>query len=129
MNQQHQQQNGSTNMMMKPKLAPFTAPMPHFENQAFNPFFSNIRQNMELSHGPIRERFPIRLAKGYEANAIGLVKSQATLKPSPRCLPGISHVDDEGFFVGPKWLRTTLMPDTGAQQLAEMYEASMIAYG
>lgn len=114
---------------MRPKLAPFTAPMPHFENQAFNPFFSNIRQNMELSHGPIRERFPIRLAKDYEANDAGLVKSYTTSKPSPRCLPGISHVDDAGFFVGPKWLRTTVMPETGAQQLAEMYEASIIPYG
>lgn len=118
----------STNTM-RPKLAPFTAPMPHFENQAFNPFFSNIRQNMELSHGPIRERFPIRLAKDYEANDAGLVRSSATSKPSPRCLPGISYVDDAGFFVGPKWLRTTVMPETGAQQLAEMYEASIIPYG
>lgn len=30
----------------------------HFANQAFNPFFSN-RQNMKLSHGSIKERFPV----------------------------------------------------------------------
>ena len=78
--------------MATPSLGPFTAPMPHFENQAFNPFFSNIRQNMELSHGPIRERFPIRLP--------------------------IQHPDPKD---GPEWLRNTL-GEQGAQYLAETYE-------
>jgi protein-tyrosine phosphatase len=70
--------------------------MPQFDNQAFNPFFSNIRQNMELSHGPIRERFPIRLP--------------------PKC-----NVEPNGTFQPPSWLQATV-GEGGAQLLAETYE-------
>ncbi|KAI9319786.1 protein-tyrosine phosphatase-like protein [Dichotomocladium elegans] len=102
----------------RPKMvAPFTAPMPQFENQAFNPFFSNIRQNMELAHGPIRERFPIRLPRECRSTETGLVINST----SPRCIAGISHIEN-GKFAAPRWLRSTVIPESGPQQLAEMYE-------
>ncbi|KAG1451151.1 hypothetical protein G6F56_008159 [Rhizopus delemar] len=82
--------------MNTPTLGPFTAPMPQFDNQAFNPFFSNIRQNMELSHGPIRERFPIRLP--------------------PQC-----NTKHESYFVAPVWLQNTVKED-GPKLLADNYE-------
>ncbi|OAD70008.1 hypothetical protein PHYBLDRAFT_135579 [Phycomyces blakesleeanus NRRL 1555(-)] len=94
--------NLNLNALPTPSLGPFTAPMPQFENQAFNPFFSNIRQNMELSHGPIRERFPVRLPA--------------------------DHMDHSTHtFSPPSWLRTVVIKDSpnqkaGAQCLAEMYE-------
>ncbi|KAI8145040.1 protein-tyrosine phosphatase-like protein [Fennellomyces sp. T-0311] len=99
------------------QMGPFTAPMPQFENHAFNPFFSNIRQNMELSHGPIRERFPIRLPR--ECTSVpetGLVNAS-----HPRCLDGISRMD-AGHLVVAKWLRETILDETGPKLLAEMYE-------
>ncbi|KAK4521749.1 uncharacterized protein ATC70_004284 [Mucor velutinosus] len=101
-----------------PSLGPFTAPMPQFENQAFNPFFSNIRQNMELSHGPIRERFPIRLPSkcNVDPNNKGQVELVDTM---PRCVAG-AHMSDNGFK-GPEWLQCTVKED-GAQILAETYE-------
>ncbi|KAG1444709.1 hypothetical protein G6F56_010184 [Rhizopus delemar] len=77
-----------------PSLGPFTAPMPQFDNQAFNPFFSNIRQNMELSHGPIRERFPIRLPSECNVDAIGDICYQAPVVP--RNVPGCQK-EQENF--------------------------------
>lgn len=101
-----------------PSLGPFTAPMPQFENQAFNPFFSNIRQNMELSHGPIRERFPIRLPPkcNVDPSNNDMVELVDTI---PRCVAG-GHLSDKGFK-GPEWLQCTIRED-GAQILAETYE-------
>lgn len=101
-----------------PSLGPFTAPIPQFENQAFNPFFSNIRQNMELSHGPIRERFPIRLPSkcNVDPNNNDQVELVDTM---PRCVAG-GHMSDKGFK-GPEWLQCTIRED-GAQILAETYE-------
>lgn len=101
------------------RLGPFTAPMPQFENQEFNPFFSNIRQNMELSHGPIRERLPVRLPQECHLDSrIGNVSGHTK---NPRCLQGVSHVEN-GVFVAPKWLRDIVIDGTGPQKLAEMYE-------
>ncbi|KAI8643506.1 protein-tyrosine phosphatase-like protein [Parasitella parasitica] len=103
-----------------PLLGPFTAPMPQFENQAFNPFFSNIRQNMELSHGPIRERFPIRLPSkcNVDPNNNDQVELEDTM---PRLMAG-GHVHRNGkAFTGPSWLQRTIQRD-GAQILAETYE-------
>jgi hypothetical protein len=88
-----------------PMLGPFTAPMPQFENQAFNPFFSNIRQNMELSHGPIRERFPIRLP--------------------PKC--NSDQVEVNSKQKAPHWLQSTVK-EQGAKLLAETYEVYMSSY-
>ncbi|KAI8372874.1 protein-tyrosine phosphatase-like protein [Radiomyces spectabilis] len=100
-------------------LGPFTAPMPQFDNQAFNPFFSNIRQNMELSHGPIRERFPINLPENCNADPqTGYVKPEKT---EPRCVAG-AHIEKDNVYVAPTWLRNTIEFSSGPQLLAEMYE-------
>ncbi|OZJ06905.1 hypothetical protein BZG36_00056 [Bifiguratus adelaidae] len=66
-------------LSMRSLLGPLTAPMrtPAFENQAFNPFFSNIRQNMELGSGKITERFSVRLPVGIHVGNDG----QVTLCP------------------------------------------------
>ena len=94
--------------------------MPQFENHAFNPFFSNIRQNMELAHGPIRERFTVRLPQECDINPeTGLIKAK-----NPRCLDGESYMDSKGYFVVPKWLRQTVVNDEGPTLLAEMYEVN-----
>ncbi|CAG8445059.1 10718_t:CDS:2 [Ambispora leptoticha] len=45
------------------RLGPFTCPTPIIEVAGVNPFFSNIRQNYELSVG-ITETIPIRLPEG-----------------------------------------------------------------
>ncbi|KAI9254831.1 protein-tyrosine phosphatase-like protein [Sporodiniella umbellata] len=99
-----------------PSLGPFTAPMPQFDNQAFNPFFSNIRQNMELSHGPIRERFPIRLPTQCEVQSTG-VRFALT---QPRCPPGCQTLANDLLQV-PAWLLQTVQ-EQGAKLLAENYE-------
>lgn len=103
--------NGQTGV-----LGPFTAPMPQFENQAFNPFFSNIRQNMELSHGPIRERFPIRLPSSSKNDKVDQ-------QQKPRCVAGGRINNDDASFVAPDWLQSTIK-ENGAQILAETYEVS-----
>lgn len=41
----------------------------HFLNETFNPFFSKTRRNMELSHGRIKERFPVRFPDGMQYDA------------------------------------------------------------
>ncbi|KAF7731545.1 hypothetical protein EC973_009309 [Apophysomyces ossiformis] len=104
------------NLGSLPAAGPFTAPMPQFENQEFNPFFSNIRQNMELSHDPIRERFAIRLPSEctVQANRIKLTRQ-------PRLVAGCCIQDGE--LSVPSWLQNTVV-ESGAQLLAEMYEAS-----
>ncbi|GAA5813840.1 hypothetical protein MFLAVUS_007327 [Mucor flavus] len=105
--------------MATPSLGPFTAPMPQFENQAFNPFFSNIRQNMELSHGPIRERFPIRLPS--KCNVDPNNNYHVQVDSVPRCVAG-GHMDPkQKLFKAPGWLQSTIK-ENGAQILAETYE-------
>src|SRR5437763_1702324 len=46
--------------LLSRKPGPFTCPTPIIETAGVNPFFSNIRQNIELSSG-ITETIPIRL--------------------------------------------------------------------
>lgn len=107
--------------MGTPSLGPFTAPMPQFENQAFNPFFSNIRQNMELSHGPIRERFPVRLPA--QCNVDPSHDYTVQVKTEPRCVAG-GHLEKDASFKAPQWLHSTIK-ENGAQILAETYEVIM----
>ncbi|KAI7870819.1 protein-tyrosine phosphatase-like protein [Spinellus fusiger] len=117
--------NLNLNCLPAPSLGPFTAPMPQFENQAFNPFFSNIRQNMELSHGPIRERFPVRLPVGCNIDpSTGKVTLQGQ---QPRHIAGSQLEQLHTLLSAPAWLRAVVVQDpssekTGAQCLAEMYE-------
>ena len=79
---------------------------------------------MELSHGPIRERFPIRLPPKHNVvdQCIQIDASIVT----PRCVAG-SHIEDDNHghtcFKGPAWLQMTVA-ENGAQVLAEMYEVS-----
>lgn len=109
--------------MATPSLGPFTAPMPQFENQAFNPFFSNIRQNMELSHGPIRERFPIRLPS--KCNVDPNNNYHVQVDSVPRCVAG-GHMDPkQKLFKAPGWLQSTIK-ENGAQILAETYEVTLL---
>ncbi|KAI8890870.1 hypothetical protein K501DRAFT_167441 [Backusella circina FSU 941] len=63
---------------------------------AVNPFFSNIRQNMELCHGPLKERFAIRLPSG---------------KISTTCKSQLST-----------WLHDVIEAEKGPKKLVEMYE-------
>ncbi|CEP11418.1 hypothetical protein [Parasitella parasitica] len=99
--------------------APITSnSISQFENQAFNPFFSNIRQNMELSHGSITERFPVRFPNGmhYDANT-GSIRFNGKLHQMRRCA---SMPDDHTL---PPWLQKCIAPDTGPNIMAEYYEA------
>jgi protein-tyrosine phosphatase len=101
---------------------PSTAPMPKFENQAFNPFFSNIRQNMELSHGGIKERFPVRLPQNYDINADS-IQVQGAVRSMKPC------IGTENGRTVPPWLRKTLLPDNvGPTYLAETYEVNQNAH-
>ncbi|KAG1247869.1 hypothetical protein G6F68_014025 [Rhizopus microsporus] len=106
--------------MATPTLGPFTAPMPQFDNQAFNPFFSNIRQNMELSHGPIRERFPIRLPPKCYIDPSD--NDHIQVDRSPLHVAG-SQMDSEhaNCFKAPIWLQNTVK-EQGPKLLAESYE-------
>lgn len=102
-----------------------------------NPFFSNIRQNLELSHGPLQERFPIRLPYGLQ-NKKGIISSTSS-SPTPASFFNVSgnnqsnnhhpryglagsSVDLQGNFDLPLWLKDTMDEKTGSQKLAEMYE-------
>ncbi|KAI7899106.1 protein-tyrosine phosphatase-like protein [Cokeromyces recurvatus] len=96
-----------------------------------NPFFTNIRQNLELSHGPLQERFHIRLPPGLH-HKDGVIKNNHHHHPtinssSPPCyhprygLAG-STVDAQGNFILPIWLREMIKLDNGPKKLAEMYE-------
>jgi protein-tyrosine phosphatase len=103
-----------------PVIGPFTAPMPQFSNQAFNPFFSNIRQNIELSHGPIRERFPINLPPGCSIDPNN--DDHIQISKTPRSIPGC-EMDSvhQSCFKAPIWLRDTIKAE-GPKLLAESYE-------
>lgn len=92
---------------------------------AVNPFFSNIRQNLELSHGPLEERFPVRLPYGSK-NDNGIISTtshhSAISNHHPRFGLAGSSVDAEGNFVLPIWLKAIMKNDTGPKKLAEKYE-------
>ncbi|KAI9499166.1 protein-tyrosine phosphatase-like protein [Zychaea mexicana] len=89
---------------------PFTAPTVGLNNQQFNPFFSNIRQNMELSHGSIKERFPIRLPPSSSCQV-----DMATGRVTKRQLR-------QGLSAVPSWLRDMFSSNDGPRKLAELYE-------
>ena len=89
---------------------PFSAPTVAMDNQQFNPFFSNIRQNMELSHGSIKERFPIRLPSSSSCQV-----DMATGRVTKRQLR-------QGLSVVPAWLRGMFNSNEGPRKLAELYE-------
>jgi len=56
--------------LLSRKPGPFTCPTPIIETAGVNPFFSNIRQNIELSSG-ITETIPIRLPEfGFDKSKI-----------------------------------------------------------
>lgn len=94
-----------------------------------NPFFSNIRQNLELSHGPLKERFSVRLPWGLQ-NHHGTISSSTPSCPlaysnhthHPRFGLAGSSVDEQGNFVLPIWLRKIMNAEKGPKKLAEMYE-------
>ncbi|KAI8091904.1 protein-tyrosine phosphatase-like protein [Thamnidium elegans] len=100
-----------------------------------NPFFSNIRQNLELSHGPLKERFHVRLPWGLQ-NEQGIISSSLSSPASssssissvsnnthhPRFGLAGSSVDKHGNFVLPSWIRDIMDIENGPKKLAEMYE-------
>ncbi|CAG8473130.1 13639_t:CDS:2 [Acaulospora colombiana] len=55
------------------KPGPFTCPTPIIEMAGINPFFSNIRQNMEMSSG-ITETIPVRVPQGINLDRSKLPK-------------------------------------------------------
>lgn len=98
--------------------APMTNnPASQFANQAFNPFFSNIRQNMELSHGSIKERFPIRFPDGMQYDAeTGSVRFDGKQHQMRYCAGMLNN------YTLPPWLQRCIAPDTGPKLMAESYE-------
>lgn len=110
---------GGLHLGSLPSQTATTSALP-FANQAFNPFFSNIRQNMELSHGSIKERFPVRLPKhmGYVPET-GYISQdgQSEGKAEMR-----GH--NEGVQL-PAWLRRVIDPHQGPEYTAETYEACL----
>lgn len=105
-----------------PPSALTTSTVP-FANDAFNPFFSNIRQNMELCHGSIKERFPIRLPHQAEFDAdTSLVRFlNNDDKRVVRYCAGISSADELHIML-PPWMRRVIDPELGPKHMAESYE-------
>lgn len=103
--------------------------------QAMNPFFTNIRQNLELSHGPLKERFAVRLPYGlkYENSIVKSITS-SPLSTSfnnahhPRFGLAGSSVDQDGNFQPPIWLRNIMDVENGPKKLAEMYEVGITGF-
>ncbi|KAI9259841.1 protein-tyrosine phosphatase-like protein [Helicostylum pulchrum] len=94
-----------------------------FANDACNPFFSNIRQNMELCHGSIKERFPVRFPRQAEFDAdTGLVRFlNNDEKRVVRHCAGISSADELHIML-PPWMRRVIDPELGPKYMAESYE-------
>ncbi|KAI8994463.1 protein-tyrosine phosphatase-like protein [Pilobolus umbonatus] len=87
-----------------------------------NPFFSNIRQNLELSHGPLRERFSIGLpsyAQYHNDTQSVVVASNSMYHSEDQITVYDSTVNPIHI---PSWLRAVVNEQTGPQRLAEMYE-------
>ncbi|KAI8380441.1 protein-tyrosine phosphatase-like protein [Choanephora cucurbitarum] len=105
-------------------------------SEAANPFFSNIRQNMELSHGPIQERIHIRLPSGFSYKNGSILYSsnrspssqdsqssvEANTHYHPRFGLAGSSVDCDGNLELPNWLQKVIDPINGSKKLAAMYE-------
>ncbi|GAN03529.1 conserved hypothetical protein [Mucor ambiguus] len=88
-----------------------------FADQAFNPFFSNIRQNMELSPSGIKERIPIRFPEGMQYEPVtGSIKLNGNDQPLRHCIGMLNK------FKLPPWLQRCLAPDTGETLMAKCYE-------
>lgn len=97
------------------------------QTPAINPFFSNIRQNLELSHGPLKERFNVRLPYGSK-NEKGIISTNYHYTTAgnhhPRFGLAGSSVDEQGNFVLPIWIKKIMENDEGPKKLAEKYEVS-----
>lgn len=94
-----------------------------FANDAFNPFFSNIRQNMELCHGSIKERFPVRLPNHIEYKAdtgriCFLKSSESNQQVTVKCYGSTT----ENSL--PLWIQRAVNPEHGPKYIAETYEVS-----
>ncbi|KAL0137036.1 protein-tyrosine phosphatase-like protein [Mucor lusitanicus] len=88
-----------------------------FVNQAFNPFFSNIRQNMELSPSGIKERIPVRFPEGMQYKPEnGSVMKNGKDQPLRHCVGMLDN------YTLPPWLQRCLAPDTGETLIAKSYE-------
>lgn len=91
-----------------------------FANDAFNPFFSNIRQNMELCHGSIKERFPVRVPNEvHYDHDTGLVRFLHHKQTIRECA-GMYLLDDT-VKLSP-WIRRVIDPELGPKYMAESYE-------
>ncbi|KAI9278051.1 hypothetical protein BY458DRAFT_503651 [Sporodiniella umbellata] len=102
-----------------------TAPQPtSVATPAHSPFFffNNIRQNLELSHGPLQERFAIRVPSERSSLDKGVIQLSASPTHPPRYGLGGSSIDGHGNFVLPSWLKA-MMETSGPRKLAESYEA------
>lgn len=100
---------------------PLPTSIPVLSNNT-NPFFSNIRQNLELAHGPLKERFPVRLPFGLKYDQ-GVILSHPSSHHPRYGLAG-TFVDAQGNLILPLWLNQVLGLNTGPEKLAELYEAS-----
>ncbi|KAG1460466.1 hypothetical protein G6F56_005942 [Rhizopus delemar] len=83
-------------------------------------FFSNIRQNLELSQESIKERFFIRMPQGKQ-HQNGVIQVSSSPTHHPRYGLGGSSLDLHGNFELPVWLKN-IMNNTGPRQLADDYE-------
>ncbi|KAI8079679.1 protein-tyrosine phosphatase-like protein [Gilbertella persicaria] len=119
---------------IKRENRPTSIALPTSKDLDPNPFFSNIRQNLELAHGPIQERFDIRLPYGFH-HQDGIVycsrspssqtsggSVQANTHYHPRFGLAGSSVDHEGNFELPVWLQKVMYAAHGPKLLADMYE-------
>ncbi|CEP13711.1 hypothetical protein [Parasitella parasitica] len=118
-------QPDSINQAKRLKTEPINLLPTSTQTPAVNPFFSNIRQNLELSHGPLEERFAVRLPYGSK-NDNGVISAcsqhAATSNHHPRFGLAGSSVDEQGNFVLPIWMKDVMKSNVGPKKLAENYE-------
>ncbi|KAI7861598.1 protein-tyrosine phosphatase-like protein [Spinellus fusiger] len=95
-------------------LGPLTVPA----QDICNPFFSNIRQNEELAHGPIKERIPIHLPPHVQQD---LNNNVLYSKKAPRARSSIRPNAHGWTMDTPEWIASVLS-DKGPEYLAKMYE-------
>jgi hypothetical protein len=129
----------SRNIKKQNRPTSITLPLPtaaesmvndNYKTLAMNPFFSNIRQNLELSHGPLKERFEVRLPCGLQYKDGIITTTVSSSYPAannihhPRFGLAGSSVDKNGNFQLPIWMRNIMNTENGPKMLAEMYEVS-----